>query len=101
MQMQKYYGEIACRMFANVYGVETVSLRYFNVYGERQNLEGAYALVMCVFARQRINNKPLTIRGDGEQRRDFTYVGMYLSANILAMSSENVGNGEVINIGKL
>ena len=72
--MQKYYGEIACRMFANVYGLETVSLRYFNVYGERQSLEGAYALVMCVFARQRLNNEPLTIRGDGEQRRDFTHV---------------------------
>ena len=97
--MQKYYGEIACRMFANVYGVETVSLRYFNVYGERQNLEGAYALVMCVFARQRLNNKPLTIRGDGEQRRDFTHVKDVSKANILAMSSEKVGSGEVINIG--
>lgn len=97
--MQKYYGEIACRMFANVYGVETVSLRYFNVYGERQNLEGAYALVMCVFARQRLNNRPLTIRGDGEQRRDFTHVMDVSKANILAMSSEKVGSGEVINIG--
>ena len=97
--MQKYYGEIACRMFANVYGVETVSLRYFNVYGERQSLEGAYALVMCVFARQRLNNEPLTIRGDGEQRRDFTHVKDIAKANILAMHSEMVGNGEVINIG--
>tara|TARA_B100000886_G_scaffold210788_1_gene145914 strand:+ start:1186 stop:2094 length:909 start_codon:yes stop_codon:yes gene_type:complete len=97
--MQKYYGEIACRMFANVYGIETVSLRYFNVYGERQSLEGAYALVMCVFARQRLNNEPLTIRGDGEQRRDFTHVKDIAKANILAMHSEMVGNGEVINIG--
>ena len=97
--MQKYYGEIACRMFSNVYGVETVSLRYFNVYGERQSLEGAYALVMCVFARQRLNNEPLTIRGDGEQRRDFTHVKDIAKANILAMHSEKVGNGEVINIG--
>lgn len=97
--MQKYYGEIACRMFANVYGVETVSLRYFNVYGERQSLEGAYALVMCVFARQRLNNEPLTIRGDGEQRRDFTHVKDIAKANILAMHSGMVGNGEVINIG--
>ena len=97
--MQKYYGEIACRMFSNVYGVETVSLRYFNVYGERQSLEGAYALVMCVFARQRLNNEPLTIRGDGEQRRDFTHVKDIAKANILAMHSEMVGNGEVINIG--
>ncbi len=97
--MQKYYGEVACRMFANVYGIETVSLRYFNVYGERQSLEGAYALVMCVFARQRLNNEPLTIRGDGEQRRDFTHVKDISRANILAMHSNKVGRGEVINIG--
>ncbi len=97
--MQKYYGEVACKMFANVYGIETVSLRYFNVYGERQSLEGAYALVMCVFARQRLNNEPLTIRGDGEQRRDFTHVRDIAKANILAMSSQKVGSGEVINIG--
>lgn len=97
--MQKYYGEVACKMFAHVYEVETVSLRYFNVYGERQNLEGAYALVMCVFARQRLNNEPLTIRGDGEQRRDFTHVKDIARANILAMHSANVGKGEVINIG--
>lgn len=97
--MQKYYGEVACRMFAKIYGIETVSLRYFNVYGERQNLEGAYALVMSVFARQRLNGEPLTIRGDGEQRRDFTYVKDIARANILAMTSEKVGNGEVINIG--
>ena len=97
--MQKYYGEVACKMFANVYGIETVSLRYFNVYGERQSLEGAYALVMCVFARQRLNNEPLTIRGDGEQRRDFTHVKDIARANILAMHSNKVGKGEVINIG--
>ena len=97
--MQKYYGEVACRMFANVYGIETVSLRYFNVYGERQSLEGAYALVMCVFARQRLNNEPMTIRGDGEQRRDFTHVKDIAKANLLAMISEKVGAGEVINIG--
>jgi len=97
--MQKYYGEVACKMFAKVYGIETVSLRYFNVYGERQSLEGAYALVMCVFARQRLNNEPLTIRGDGEQRRDFTHVKDIARANLLAMISEKVGKGEVINIG--
>ncbi len=97
--MQKYYGEVACKMFADVYGVETVSLRYFNVYGERQSLEGAYALVMCVFARQRLNDEPLTIRGDGEQRRDFTHVKDIARANIMAMSSKKVGSGEVINIG--
>ncbi len=97
--MQKYYGEVCCKMFANVYNIETVSLRYFNVYGERQSLEGAYALVMCVFAKQRLMNQPLTIRGDGEQRRDFTHVKDIARANLLAMQSNNVGKGEVINIG--
>ena len=97
---QKYYGEIYCKMFSQIYGLETVSLRYFNVYGERQNMDGAYALVIAIFIQQKINNKPLTIRGDGEQRRDFTYVGDVVEANILAMKSNNVGLGEVINIGR-
>lgn len=97
--MQKYYGEVCCKVFSNIYNLETVSLRYFNVYGKRQSLDGAYALVMCVFARQRLNNQPLTIRGDGEQRRDFTNVLDIAKANLLAMKSNNVGNGEVINIG--
>ena len=97
--MQKYYGEVCCRMFSQVYNVETVSLRYFNVYGERQSLDGAYALVMCVFAKQRLNNLPLTIRGDGNQRRDFTHVRDIARANLLAMTSTKVGQGDVINIG--
>lgn len=97
--MQKYYGEVACKVFSSVYGIETVSLRYFNVYGERQSMDGAYTSVMSVFTRQRLSNKPLTIRGDGEQRRDFTHVKDIARANLLAMTSEKVGNGEVINIG--
>ena len=96
---QKYYGEVMCKMFSQVYDIETVSLRYFNIYGERQNVGGAYAMVIGIFADQRLNDKPMTIRGDGEQRRDFTYVGDVVNANILASQSENVGNGEVINIG--
>tara|TARA_B100000900_G_scaffold358095_1_gene328832 strand:+ start:591 stop:1505 length:915 start_codon:yes stop_codon:yes gene_type:complete len=97
--MQKYYGEVCCRMFSQVYNVETVSLRYFNVYGERQSLDGAYALVMCVFAKQRLDNLPLTIRGDGNQKRDFTHVRDIARANLLAMTSTKVGQGDVINIG--
>lgn len=97
--MQKYYGEVCCKTFSKIYNLETVSLRYFNVYGERQNLDGAYALVMCVFARQKMNGEPLTIRGDGEQRRDFTHVKDIANANYLAMISDKVGSGEVINIG--
>jgi len=96
---QKYYGEITCRMFSEVYNIETVSLRYFNVFGERQNLGGAYATVIGIFLDQLSKNNPLTVNGDGKQRRDFTYVGDVVNANILACNSPNVGKGEVINIG--
>ena len=96
---QKYYGELCCRMFSQVYDIETVSLRYFNVYGERQNLEGAYATVVGIFINQILSEKPLTINGDGNQRRDFTYVKDVVNANILASNSLKVGSGEVINIG--
>ena len=96
---QKYYGEVMCRMFSQVYGIETVSLRYFNIYGERQNVGGAYAMVIGIFVDQLLKGGPMTIRGDGEQRRDFTYVGDVVNANILASQSEKVGKGEVINIG--
>lgn len=97
--MQKYYGEVCCKVFSQVYNLETVSLRYFNVYGERQPLDGAYALVMCVFAKQRLQNQKLTIRGDGNQRRDFIHVKDIARANLLAMLSTNVWIGETINIG--
>ncbi len=96
---QKLYGEILCKTFSKVYGLETVCLRYFNVYGEKQNIDGAYALVIGIFLNQRFNKKPLTVRGDGSQRRDFTYVGDVVKANILASKSKDVGAGEIINIG--
>jgi len=96
---QKLYGEILCKTFSKVYGLETVCLRYFNVYGEKQNIDGAYALVIGIFLNQRFNRKPLTVRGDGSQRRDFTYVGDVVKANILASKSKDVGAGEIINIG--
>ncbi len=96
---QKYYGEILCNTFAEVYDIETVSLRYFNVYGEGQNVGGAYSLVIGIFFDQMLRGKPLTIRGDGTQKRDFTYVGDVVSANILASKSQKVGSGEVLNIG--
>ncbi len=97
--IQKYYGEVQAKMFAEIFNIQTVSLRYFNAYGERQNIDGAYATVLGIFAHQKLNNNPMTIRGDGEQKRDFTYVGDIVSANRLAMLSEKVGFGEAINIG--
>ncbi len=97
--LQKYVGELYCRLFSEVYKLPTVSLRYFNVYGKRQSLEGAYCLVMGIFVRQRLTGEPMTIVGDGEQRRDFTSVIDVVRANIFAASSNNVGAGEVLNIG--
>ena len=97
--LQKYVGEQYCKMFSEVYGLDTVSLRYFNVYGERMNLEGAYCLVMGIFAKQMLDGKPLTITNDGNQRRDFTYVGDVCKANILAATREENFKGDVFNIG--
>ncbi|MBL7057831.1 NAD-dependent epimerase/dehydratase family protein [Patescibacteria group bacterium] len=98
--LQKYIGELYCRLFSDLYNLPTVSLRYFNVYGQRMLLEGAYCLVMGIFANQRLKGQPLTITGDGEQKRDFTSVIDVVEANILAAKSKNVGRGEVINIGR-
>ena len=97
--LQKYVGEQYCKMFSKVYGLDTVSLRYFNIYGERMNLDGAYCLVMGIFAKQMIEGNPLTIVNDGEQRRDFTYVGDAVEANILAAKHIDKLNGDVFNIG--
>ena len=97
--LQKYVGEQYCKMFSEVYGLDTVSLRYFNVYGERMNLEGAYCLVMGIFARQMLDGKPLTITNNGNQRRDFTYVGDVVQANVLVAAREEDFKGDVFNIG--
>jgi len=97
--LQKYIGEQYCKMFSEVYGLDTVSLRYFNVYGERMLLEGAYCLVLGIFAKQMLEGKKLTVNNDGEQRRDFTYVGDVVEANCLAAIKDENFNGEVFNIG--
>ena len=97
--LQKYVGELYCKIFSDIYGLKTVSLRYFNVYGPRQPREGAYAPVIGIFLTQKKEGKPITITGDGGQTRDFTHVYDVARANILAMESEKTGSGEVINIG--
>jgi UDP-N-acetylglucosamine/UDP-N-acetyl-alpha-D-glucosaminouronate 4-epimerase len=96
---QKLMGEIYARNFAHIYGLETVCLRYFNVYGPRQVTEGAYRLVISIFMDQRERGEPMTIHGDGLQTRDFTWVGDVVRANILAAESDRVGRGEPINVG--
>lgn len=111
--LQKLIGEQYCKLFSDIYGLETVCLRYFNVYGKRQLLEGAYTLVMGKFAQQLLNNEPMTIRGDGEQRRDFTYVGDVVEANVLASTNTkmytdnvkcrafNIGNGDNRSVNQI
>lgn len=97
--LQKYVGELYAKVWNEIYGLETVSLRYFNIYGPRQSEEGAYSLVIAKFLKQKREGEPLSITGDGEQTRDFTHVRDAVRANILAMENSNVGKGEVINIG--
>ncbi|MEK7482434.1 MAG: SDR family oxidoreductase [Patescibacteria group bacterium] len=97
--LQKYVGELYCKIFWEIYKLPTVCLRYFNVYGPRASQEGAYALVIGAFLSQKKESKSLTITGDGEQSRDFTWVFDIVRANLLAMNSDKVGRGEAINIG--
>lgn len=97
--LHKYIGEVMGQVFSRVYGLETVSLRYFNVYGPRQSAEGDYATVVPRFLNQRSAGQPLTVVPDGKQSRDFTHVKDVVRATILAMESKKVGRGEVINIG--
>jgi len=97
--LQKYVGEQYCKMFSEVYGLDTVSLRYFNVYGEKMNFGGAYKTVIAVFIQQLQEGKKLTITNDGEQRRDFTYVGDVVNANILAATHPERLDGDVFNVG--
>ena len=96
--LQKYIGELYCRVYSQVYGLSTVSLRYFNVYGPRFNAEGAYALVIGKFLMQTKEGKPMTITGDGTNTRDYTHVNDVVRANILA-AEQDVAGGEVFNIG--
>lgn len=97
--IQKYIGEAYMKLYAQIYGLETVCLRYFNVYGPRQSANGAYASVIPKFLEFKKDNTPLLITGDGEQLRDFVHISDVVTANIKAMNSEKVGVGDIINIG--
>ena len=97
--LHKLIGEQYCKLFSTLYDIDTVSLRYFNVYGDRMNLEGAYRLAIPIFASQIKEGKPCTINNDGKQRRDFTYVGDVVDANIICASNKKRFSGDVFNIG--
>ncbi|MEJ5259470.1 MAG: SDR family oxidoreductase [Anaerohalosphaeraceae bacterium] len=93
----KLFGEYYCSVFSKVYGLETVSLRYFNVFGPRQDPKSQYAAAIPAFITSILNDRPPTIYGDGEQSRDFTYVENVVQANLLAAKAPKTA-GEVINI---
>ena len=96
----KVSGEKLCKMYTDLFGLETVTFRYFNVYGERQPIKGQYAPVIGIFIRQRDSGEAMTIVGDGKQRRDFTHVSDVVTANVLASVLENKeAVGKVLNIG--
>jgi len=99
--VSKVNGEKLCRMYTSLYGLPTICFRYFNVYGERQPLRGQYAPMVGIFLRQRSVGEPLTIVGDGNQRRDFTHVSDVVMANVLAATSsiDSKFFGEVFNVG--
>lgn len=99
--ISKVSGEKLCKMYTDLYGLPTVIFRYFNVYGERQPVRGQYAPAIGIFLRQKSNREPLTIVGDGNQRRDFVYVGDVCDANIMAAISnpDSEAFGQVYNVG--
>ena len=105
--LSKYVGEELTNQFSRNFNLNTTNLRYFNVYGEGQPVEGAYALVMGVFAKAARNGETVEIHGDGEQRRDFVHVRDVARANLAALDNDysggtyNIGSGTNISINEL
>ncbi len=108
--LHKLIGEQYADLFAALFGMQVVSLRYFNVYGPRQSAEGAYALVIPHFLRLRDEGEPLTVYGDGEQTRDYVHVDDVARANVNAANAElpagralalNVGSGEETSVNAI
>lgn len=85
----KYVNELYADVFARTYGIRSIGLRYFNVFGRRQDPEGAYAAVIPCWIGELLNNKVPTINGDGETSRDFCYINNVIQANLLAATTEN------------
>jgi len=99
--VSKIAGEKLCKMYTDLYGLNTIIFRYFNVFGERAPRKGQYAPVTGIFLRQKAAGEPLTIVGDGEQRRDYIYVKDVANANIMAAISnpDDYAYGQVYNVG--
>ena len=98
--VSKVAGEELCKMYSRLYGLETVIFRYFNVYGNRQPTKGSYATVIGKFQKQIKDGKPMTVVGDGLQRRDYTNVDDVVSINLLAASADSsIVSGQTFNVG--
>ena len=98
--VSKASGEKLCAMYTNLFGLKTITFRYFNVYGDREPLRGPYAPVVGLFLRQHAAGEALTVVPDGTQRRDFTHVDDVVNANILAMTNDDHNHyGEIFNVG--
>ena len=95
----KLIGEIYLKLFSQIYGLPTVGLRYFNVFGKRQDPESAYAAAIPIFARKLIRNESPVVFGDGTQTRDFVYIKDIIQANLRACAAPDSVNGDVFNIG--
>jgi nucleoside-diphosphate-sugar epimerase len=93
----KLAGEGFCRSFSEIFGLETVALRYFNVFGPRQDPLSQYAAVIPNFVTALLNDDQPVVYGDGEQSRDFTYVGNVVEGNVLAMTADGVA-GKIYNL---
>ena len=96
--VSKLAGELYCTVWSRLYGVETVGLRYFNVFGPRQDPTSQYAAVIPRFILWALSGEPLEVHGDGRQSRDFTYVDSVVEANLLAARASGVA-GEMLNVG--
>ena len=95
--VSKLAGECYCQVYAKLYGLETVSLRYFNVFGPRQSPESQYAAVIPLFMGAALNDEPIEVHGDGKQSRDFTYIDNVVQANWLGFHAPDIG-GQVFNV---
>lgn len=96
--LSKYTGEKTCQIFSKIYNINTICLRYFNVFGPYQNPNSEYSAVIPIFINSFISDKDIIIYGDGNQSRDFTYVNNVVNANILACKSD-INDGSIFNIG--
>ncbi|HEY2923206.1 MAG TPA: SDR family oxidoreductase [Candidatus Binatia bacterium] len=106
--LQKLVGERYCKLYYELYGLETVSLRYFNIFGPHQDPHSEYSAVIPKFITRLLANQPITIYGDGEQSRDFTFIDNVVEANLLALEAPtaagkmcNIGCGERVTLNQL